>query len=141
MNRAGPRIVAALAAAAALGAMAGCGKKKAVTEPLVIDSTTFAGAWTGCTTEPGIQCSAVSMTLSDSSLTDSTALVTGTGNWGDEVVITGHADTTRVTLTGTTTGVLRSWTFVGMISGDTLRGNMTIPGVDSAYTTVFTRTP
>lgn len=142
MMRRALRIVACASAAITLTAIAtSCGKKKvAVTEP-VVDSISLAGKWTGCTTEPGISCSAVSMTLADSSLTDSTAAVMGTGNWGADVVITGQADTTHVTLTGTTEAVLRAWTFVGTISGDTLTGTMAIPGVDSTYATTFTKSP
>lgn len=142
MTRPALRILACVAATTALTAIgSSCGKKKvAVTEP-VVDTISFAGTWTGCTTEPGIPCSAVSMTLTDSSLTDSVASVTGTGNWGADVVITGHADTTHVTLTGTTEAVLRAWTFEGTISGNTLTGTLAIPGLDSTYATTFTRSP
>ena len=127
-------------AAAAL--LVACGKKSAaVTAPVAVDRISFAGAWTGCTTEPQVPCAPVSMTLADSSLTDSTAAVTGSGNWGAQVVITGRALNSRVTLTGSTVAVLRSWTFVGTLSGNTLTGNLAIPGVDSTYTTTFTRAP
>ena len=132
-------LAAATLAIAAIGSS--CGKKKtAVTEP-VVDTISFAGTWTGCTTEPGIPCSAVSMTLADSSLTDSTASVTGTGNWGADVVIRGEADSTHVTLTGTTEAVLHAWTFEGTISGSKLTGTLAIPGLDSTYATTFTRSP
>ena len=142
MSRPAWRVVSSFAASVALVAAVACGKKAAaVTTPLPVDSISVAGAWSGCITEPQVQCAPVSMTLTDSSLTDSTAALTGSGNWGDNVVITGHAVNARVTLTGTTTAVLRSWTFVGTISGNSLSGNLAIPGVDSTYSTTFTRSP
>ena len=120
----------------------GCGKKTTVaTAPIVLDSTTVAGAWTGCITEPHVSCVTVSMTLVDSSLTDSTAALAGTGNWGDNVVLAGHLVDSRVTLDGTTPAVLQGWSFVGVLSGNTLSGNLSIPGVDSTYSTTFTRSP
>ena len=142
MSRPALRVVSCFAATAALVAAVACGKKAAaVTTPLAIDSISVAGAWSGCITEPGVVCAPVSMTLTDSSLTDSTAALTGSGNWGDAVNITGHAVNARVTLTGTTIAVLQAWTFVGVVSGNTLTGNLAIPGVDSAFATTFTRSP
>ncbi len=136
------RFVCGFAAAVAVIAVVGCGKKSAVaTAPIVLDSTTVAGAWTGCITESHVSCVSVSMTLTDSSLTDSTAALAGTGNWGDNVVLAGHLVDSRVTLDGTTSAVLQGWSFVGVLSGNTLSGNMTTPGVDSTYATTFTRSP
>lgn len=136
------RVLWCVGAAAALGAVAACGAKaKVATAPLPMDSVSVAGAWSGCISEPHVACAPVSMTLTDSSLTDSTAALAGSGNWGDEVAITGQSADTRVTLTGTTVAVLQEWTFVGYVSGDSLTGNITIPGVDSTYATTFTRAP
>lgn len=142
MNAQPMRVLGCFGAAAALAAGAACGAKStAATAPLPVDSVSVAGAWSGCIAEPHVACAPVSMTLTDSSLTDSTAALTGSGNWGDEVAITGHAIDTRVTLTGTTLAVVRGWSFVGTVSGDSLTGNLTIPGVDSTYATTFTRAP
>lgn len=136
------RVLWWIGATAALAAGAACGKKgTAATAPLPVDSINVAGAWAGCITEPHVTCAPVSMTLTDSSLTDSTAALAGTGNWGDAVAISGHSTDTRVTLTGTTEAVLQAWTFVGVVSGNSLTGNITIPGVDSTYSTTFTRSP
>jgi hypothetical protein len=136
------RILLCVGAAAALSAVVSCGKKSSVaTAPLSVDSVNVAGAWTGCIAEPHVSCAPVSMTLTDSSLTDSTATLGGSGNWGDAVTIAGHSTDARVTLSGATVAVLQAWTFVGVVSGDTLTGTLAIPGVDSAYTTTFTRTP
>jgi hypothetical protein len=122
--------------------MLACGKKSTTaTAPSDIDSTSVAGAWTGCITEPHVTCSPVSMTLTDSSLTDSTAALAGTGNWGDNVVIKGTLLDTRVTLSATTIAVLQGWSFVGVLTGNTLSGTLAIPGVDSTFSTTFTRSP
>lgn len=126
----------------AVVSMFGCGKKSTTaTAPSTIDSTTVAGAWAGCITEPHVTCSPVSMTLTDSSLTDSTAALAGTGNWGADVVIKGTLLDTHVTLSATTNAVLQGWSFVGLLNGNTLSGNLTMPGVDSTFTTTFTRSP
>ncbi len=136
------RFVCGFIVVVAAVAVVACGKKTTVaTAPVVLDSTTVAGAWTGCITEPHVSCVSVSMTLVDSSLTDSTAALAGTGNWGDNVVLAGHLVDSRVTLDGTTPAVLQGWSFVGVLSGNTLSGNLTIPGVDSTYSTTFTRSP
>jgi hypothetical protein len=120
--------------------VAACGKKSAsATAPLIVDSVSVAGTWAGCIVEPHVTCSPVTMTLSDSSLTDSTAAVTGTGNWGDNVVIKGNLLDARITLSATTVAVLQGWSFVGVVAGNTLTGNLTMPGVDSTFTTTFTR--
>jgi hypothetical protein len=136
------RFVFGIAGVVAAVSIAGCGKKYAVaTAPVLLDSTTVAGVWSGCITEPHVACAPVSMTLVDSSLTDSTAALAGSGNWGDNVVLAGHLVDTRVTLDGASPAVLQGWSFVGMLSGNTLTGSLSIPGVDSTYSTTFTRTP
>jgi hypothetical protein len=136
------RFVCGFVAVVAAIAVVGCGKKSTVaTAPVVIDSTSVAGAWAGCITEPHVSCVSVSMTLTDSSLTDTTAALAGTGNWGDNVVLAGHLVDLRVTLDGKTSAVLQGWSFDGVLSGNTLSGNLTIPGVDSSYSTTFTRSP
>jgi hypothetical protein len=120
---------------------AGCKKSTAVTAPTVVETLDASGVWTGCITEPHVTCEPVSMTLTDSVLTDTTAAVTGTGNWGDNVVIVGKLANPIVTLNAKATAVLQGWSFAGSLNGNTLTGNMTLPGVDSSYTTSFTRTP
>jgi hypothetical protein len=136
------RFVLGFVAVVAAGSMLACGKKSTTaTSPSTTDSTTVAGLWTGCITEPHVTCSPVSMTLTDSSFTDSTAVLAGTGNWGDNVVIKGNLLDSRVTLSATTIAVLQGWSFVGVLAGNTLTGNMTIPNVDSTFSTTFTRSP
>ena len=81
------------------------------------------------------------MTLADSSLTDSSATVTGTGNWGATVTIRGKIVNSNVTLEATTVGVLQGWGFTAVVSGNSLTGNMTIPGNPSTFQATFTRTP
>jgi hypothetical protein len=142
MRNSNIRFACGFAAVVAAITVVGCGKTTTVaTAPVVLDSTTVAGAWTGCITEPHVNCVSVSMTLVDSSVTDSTAALAGTGNWGDNVVLAGHLIDSHVTLDGTTSAVLQGWSFVGVLSGNTLSGNLSIPGVDSAYATTFTRSP
>jgi hypothetical protein len=136
------RFVFGLVGLVAAVSFVGCGKKYvAATAPVLTDSVTVGGAWTGCITEPHVVCAPVSMTLVDSSLTDSTAALAGTGNWGDNVVLAGHLVDTRVALDGVSPAVLQGWSFVGVLSGNTLTGSLSIPGVDSTYSTTFTRSP
>jgi hypothetical protein len=130
-----------LVCAAAVAMLTGCKKGSLATAPGVADSFTVAGSWSGCITEPHVSCSPVSMTLSDSSLTDTTATVTGTGNWGANVAIHGKINDSKVSLDAATEGVLQGWSFSGILSGASIAGNMTIPGLDSTYQAVFTRTP
>jgi hypothetical protein len=142
MRKSNVRFVYGFAGVVAAVSILGCGKKYAVaTAPVLLDSTTVAGAWSGCITEPHVACAPVSMTLIDSSLTDSTAALAGTGNWGDNVVLAGRLVDARVTLDGASPAVLQGWSFVGVLSGNTLTGNLSIPGVDSTYSTTFTRSP
>ena len=131
------RSAVALTASALI--LAGCATSTSTTEPAVADTFSVAGAWTGCLTEPGVQCSAVSMTLADSSLTDSTASVSGTGNWGVNVAITGMLNNALLTMNATSPGVLQAWNFSGTLSGNTLAGTMTLPNNGPAYQVVFTR--
>ncbi len=81
------------------------------------------------------------MTLADSSLTDSSATVTGTGNWGATVTIRGKIVNSNVSLDATTVGVLQGWSFSGVLSGNSLAGNLTIPGNASSFPATFTRLP
>ena len=133
------RVVLALAVVSSM--LAGCKKSAATTAPATTAATSVAGSWTGCMTEPGVSCSPVSMTLADSSLTDSSATVTGTGNWGATVTIRGKIVNSNVTLEATTVGVLQGWGFTAVVSGNSLTGNMTIPGNPSTFQATFTRTP
>ncbi len=118
-----------------------CSKSTAATAPAITDSFSVAGAWTGCLTEPGVQCSPLTMTLADSSLSDSTATVTGTGNWGSTVSIKGKLFDSIVTLNATAPGVLHGWSFSGVVSGNTVTGTMTVPDNSSAFQAVLTRSP
>jgi hypothetical protein len=131
----------AVALAIAVCVLAGCSKSTAVTAPVITDSFSVAGAWTGCLTEPGATCVAVTMTLADSSLSDSSATVTGTGNWGETVTIKGRLLNTSLSLNATATGVLQGWSYTGVLAGNSITGTMTIPGNSSAFPAMFTRTP
>jgi hypothetical protein len=131
----------AVALAAAALTLAGCSKSKDTTAALITDSFSVTGTWTGCLTEPGVQCSPLSMTLADSSLTDSTATVVGTGNWGASVAIKGKLNDALVTLNATSPGVLQGWSFSGVVSGSTVSGTMTVPDNSSSFQATFTRSP
>jgi hypothetical protein len=133
------RHAVALAAAALI--LAGCSKSTSTTAPVITDSFSVAGAWTGCLTEPGVQCSPLTMTLADSSLSDSTANVSGSGNWGASVAIKGKLFESIVTLNATATGVLQGWSFSGIVAGNTVTGTMTVPDNASTFQAVFTKSP
>jgi hypothetical protein len=133
------RSAAALTVAALV--LAGCSKSTTTTAPAITDSFSVAGAWTGCLTEPGVQCSPLTMTLADSSLSDSTANITGTGNWGSSVAIKGKLFNSIVTLNATSPGVLQGWSFSGALSGSTVTGTMTVPDNASTFQAVFTKSP
>ena len=130
----------ALVIAVAVSMLAGC-NKSTVTAPTTTYSITLAGAWSGCITEPGVTCSPVTMTLTDSSLTDSSAAVAGTGNWGAAVTIHGKIVNSEASLDATTVGVLQGWSLSAVLSGNTLAGSMTMPGNASSYPATFTRAP
>src|ERR1035437_10285461 len=133
------RVVLALAIVSSM--LAGCKNSAATTAPATIAATSDAGSWTGCMREPGVSCSSDSMTLADSSLTGSSATVTGTGNWGAAVTIRGKIVNSNVSLAATTVGVLQGWSFSGVLSGNSLAGNLTMPGIDSSFSATFTRSP
>ena len=130
-----------LVVAVAVSMLAGCKKSSTVTAPLTTDSITLAGSWSGCVTEPGVACSPVTMTLTDSSLTDSSAAVTGVGNWGANVSIHGKIVNSEASLDATTVGVLQGWSLSAVLSGNTLAGSMTMPGNAAIFPATFTRTP
>jgi hypothetical protein len=121
--------------------IAGCSKSASTTAPAITDSFSVAGAWTGCLTEPGVQCSPINMTLADSSLSDSTANVSGSGNWGATVAIKGKLNDAIVTLNATSSGLLQGWSFSGVVSGNTVAGTMTVPDNTSTFQAVFTKSP
>jgi len=131
----------ALVLAVVLTALAGCKKGTAVTAPPIVDPLTVAGTWSGCIVQPGGACSPVSMTLSDSSVTDSSATVTGTGNWGANVVIHGSIVNSGVTLDATTPGLIQGWSYAAVLSGNSLAGTMAMPGTASTFQATFTRSP
>lgn len=134
-------VAVAVAVALAVFMLAGCTKPSVVTAPVTTDSVTLADSWSGCVTEPGVACSPVSMTLTDSSLTDSSATVSGTGNWGANVTIHGKIVKSDANLDATTVGVLQGWSFSAVLSGNTLAGSMTMPGNASSFPATFTRAP
>jgi hypothetical protein len=121
--------------------LASCSKSSSTTAPAITDTFSVAGTWTGCLTEPGVQCSPLTMTLADSSLSDSTANVAGTGNWGAGVAIKGKLFDALVTLNATSPGVIQGWSFSGVLSGNTVTGTMTVPDNTSSFQAVFTRSP
>jgi hypothetical protein len=130
-------VVASIAAASAA-----CKKgTAAVTAPLVTDTLSVAGSWTGCIVQPNGSCSPVNMTLADSSLSDTSAAVTGTGNWGANVTIKGRLVDSQLTVDATTVGVIEGWSYSAALSGHSLSGVLTIPGNASSFTATFTRTP
>jgi hypothetical protein len=133
------RFVLLLALPAAM--LAACKKSALVTAPGLADSVSVAGAWSGCIVEPPVTCSPISMTLSDSALTDTTANVTGSGSWGDAVAIKGKRVNANVVLDANATGVIQGWSFVGVVSNDSLTGTMTTPGNATAYQAGFSRSP
>jgi hypothetical protein len=112
------------------------------TDPLTTDdSILVSGTWNGCLIEPREPCLPITMTLADTSVTDSTETVGGTGNWGANVTIKGKLGDTKLTLNAATEGVLQGWSFSGFISGNAISGNMTVPGNDTLYQANFTRSP
>ena len=121
--------------------LAGCNKASTTTAPIIADNLSVAGTWTGCLKEPLVPCSAVTMTLTDSSLTDSSAAVLGTGNWGASVAIHGKLVDTNVNLDASAVGVLQGWSFAGNLSGNSITGNMSVPGNDSTFQATFTKSP
>ena len=131
----------ALVLIAAISLVACGGKSTATTAPQFVDTFSVAGSWTGCITESNGACAPVSMTLADSSVSDTSAVVTGSGNWLHNVAIHGKLFDARVTLNASATDVLQGWTFTGTLAGNSLSGNMTIPGNDSTFAAVFTRSP
>jgi hypothetical protein len=135
------RVALALAVVVVSSMLAGCSKSATTTAPVITAAFTVAGPWSGCIREPGASCSPASMTLADSSLTDSSATVTGTGNWGATVTIRGKIVNSNVSLDATTVGVLQGWSFSGVLSGNSLAGNLTIPGNASSFPATFTRLP
>ena len=81
------------------------------------------------------------MTLTDTSLTDSSETVVGAGNWGQSVAIHGKVVDSTVTLTASEEGILQNWNFDGLVSGNSMTGTMTVPGNATAYAATFTRSP
>src|SRR5262249_11144900 len=133
---------ALLLTAAGIAIISGCGAKSTpVTAPVIVENFSIAGTWSGCIVEPHQSCVPVSMTLTDSALTDSTGKVAGSGNWGSTVAIKGKLVNAAATLDGNESGIVEGWAFSGTLSGSTLNGSMNVPGVDSAYAATFTRTP
>ena len=122
-----------LVLAVAVMTLAACNKATTTTAPIIADSLSVAGSWTGCLTEPLTSCSAVTMTLTDSSLTDTSAAVLGTGNWGATVAIHGTLTSTNVSLDASAVGVLQGWSFAGILSGNSITGNMSVPGNASTF--------
>ena len=111
------------------------------TDPLTTDNVLVSGTWSGCLVEPREPCLPISMTLADTSLTDSTETVGGTGNWGANVTIKGKLGDLNLSLNAATEGVLQGWSFTGVITGNSIAGNMTVPGNDTTYQATFTRSP
>jgi hypothetical protein len=123
-------------------AFMGCKKSSDSVTAVIADSTgNIAGSWSGCIVQPQASCVTVSMTLVDSSVTDTSANVTGTGNWEENVTIKGKLVDALVTLNATATGVTEGWAFSGTASGNSIIGQMTTPGVTTAFPTTFTRSP
>lgn len=129
------RIAFALAGAAAL--LTGCAKSSKTTTAPVTSTVTAAGVWSGCL---GASCS-LSMTLSDTAVTDSTGIVKGTGNWVSAVSIIGTRTGSSITLHASQTGQTLGWEFTGILSGTSLAGSMTGPTINSATQATFTRSP
>jgi hypothetical protein len=128
--------LALIAAAAACGA-----KSTATTAPVVVDTFSIAGTWTGCLVEPQVPCTPISMTMTDTSLTDSTANVVGSGNWGEAVAIHGKLFEANVSLDAIATDVAQGWSFTGQVAGASITGKMTVPGKDSSFQANFTKSP
>ncbi len=127
---------ALIAVAAACGA-----KAAATTAPVIVDTFSIAGTWTGCLVEPQVPCTPISMPGADTAVTDATANVSGSGNWGQAVAIKGKLFEANVSLDATATGVAQGWSFTGAVAGASLTGNMTVPGKDSSFQANFTRSP
>lgn len=128
----------ALAFAGAASLLAGCAKSTTTTAPVAV-AVTAAGVWGGCLAAPA-SCS-LSMTLTDSALTDSTGKVKGTGNWISPVTIVGTRTDSTVTLHASQTGQTLGWEFTGIVSGNSLTGSMTGPTINSSTQATFTRSP
>ncbi len=111
------------------------------TDPLTTDNVLVSGTWSGCLVEPREPCLPISMVLADTSVTDSTETIGGTGNWGANVTIKGKLGDLNLSLNAATEGVLQGWSFTGVIAGNSISGNMTVPGNDTAYQATFTRSP
>jgi hypothetical protein len=129
------RLALVLAGAAVL--LSGCAKSSLTTTAPVTSTVTAAGVWSGCL---AASCS-LSMTLTDSAVTDSTGIVRGAGNWISAVSIIGTRTGSSVTLHAAQTGQTLAWEFTGIVSGSSLAGNMTGPTLSSATQTTFTRSP
>jgi hypothetical protein len=135
------RSVFAFVAAVAL--VTGCKKAATAvtTDPLTTDTVVVSGSWSGCLVEPREPCLPISMVLADTSLTDSTETIGGTGNWGANVTIRGKLGDLNLSLNAATEGVLQGWSFTGTIAGNAISGTMTVPGNDTTYQASFTRSP
>ena len=95
--------------------------------------------WSGCLAAPA-SCS-LSMTLTDSAVTDSAGTIKGTGNWISPVTILGTRTGSTVTLHASQTGQTLGWEFSGVLSSGSLTGNMTGPSINSSTQATFTRSP
>ena len=131
----------ALVFVVAVSLLAGCKKASVTTAPVIAADVSYAGVWSGCVTEPLVTCVPVTMTLTDSAVTDTSGTVTGTGNWGESVSIKGKFVNSTVSLDASTVGLLQGWSFAGILSGGSLSGSMSIPGNGSPYQAVFTKSP
>ena len=121
-----------------IAAAAACGSKStATTAPVVVDTFSIVGTWSGCLVEPQVPCTPISMTLTDTSTTDSTANVYGSGDWGQAVAIHGKLFEADASLDASATGVAQGWSFTGVVVGTSLTGNMTVPGKDSVFQANF----
>jgi hypothetical protein len=136
------RSIKALIALSLIAAAAACAPKSTVaTAPVILDTFSIAGSWTGCLVQPHVTCTPISMTVVDTSVTDSTARVIGSGNWGQNVAIHGTLFEAIVSLDATATGVVQGWSFTGVVAGTSLTGNMSVPGNDSTFQATFTKSP
>lgn len=128
----------ALALAVAASMLVGCAKSSTTTAP-VTSTLRAAGVWSGCLAAPA-SCS-LSMTLTDSAVTDSTGTIKGTGNWISPVTIVGTRTAFTVTLHASQTGQTLGWEFSGVLSSGSLAGNMTGPSINASTQATFTRSP
>lgn len=127
----------ALALAGAASLLAGCAKSSMTTTAPITSTVTAAGVWSGCL---AASCS-LSMTLTDTAVTDSTGIVKGAGNWLSAVSIVGTRTGSSVTLHASQTGQTLGWEFTGIVSGSSLAGSMTGPTLNSSTQATFTRSP